>query len=252
MKKEITRGSKRYSFCPDPRLEAKAIDDNLPAGEDPGWIEGYLAVFGNVDHSGERIKKGAFRKTLKEKVKSGKCNLMTKHMTYGGDVCDVIGIITAAKEDDYGLFIHADLFPDEDAQRVRGKIAAGMKPGLSVGYRVIQHSYVTEENQRIVDLIELALEEGTVTVRPCNELATVTASKTEGNTDSTDLDDAGLDARLAKIEEHLGLASKATFATPADEGDAPSTEQADADAEFLAMELQVSQYQTMIERIKRT
>lgn len=148
-------------------------------GTGNGWVEGYLAVFGNVDSQKERIVRGAFSKSIQERVPAGKVPLMTRHFLYGGDVGDVVGNITQAKEDDYGLWIHADLSAVQAAQELRVKIHEGSVWGLSVGYEVLRWQTNADESGKVesVDLLECKLVEGTVTVRPANERAVITAAK---------------------------------------------------------------------------
>lgn len=48
-------------------MEYKAIElETKEIGEDGRTVTGLAAVFGNVDHGGDRLFKGAFKKTLKE------------------------------------------------------------------------------------------------------------------------------------------------------------------------------------------
>lgn len=156
---------------------AKVTSLGASASSPNGYLEGYLAVFGNVDQYGDRIIPGAFAKTITERVPAGKVPLVTRHFAHGGDGGDAIGLITFAKEDDYGLWIHADYSADVEAQRMRNKIEEGLVWGLSVGYELIRYQEVIEEGHHILELLEMKLLEGTVTCRPANELAVITAAK---------------------------------------------------------------------------
>lgn len=193
----------------------------------PGWVEGYVAAFGNVDRGGERIVKGAFAKTLMERVRSGKVPLMKRHMLYGGDSEDVIGVITDAREDEYGLWIHADFLPDDEAQKARSKIVKGAVWGLSVGLEIVRYGEVIENDKHIFEIYEAKLLEGTITVKPLNENAVITAAKSlrDGLVDSTGkagrisqdrLDtlcqriDTFLEVMTAKTEVDLERASQVT------------------------------------------
>jgi HK97 family phage prohead protease len=119
--------------------------------------------------------------------------LLVKHFAYGGDVLDTVGVITEAKEDSYGLWIHANYLADDDSQAIRAKVQAasdgGLAMGLSVGYRTIRYDISNEDGTTIYNLRELELREGTLTVRPCNELAGVTQSKSDGGEDRSALED---------------------------------------------------------------
>ena len=240
MADKYQRGAKIYRTLgiEAARLKAKAIDPKAP--DDPGWIEGYLAVFGNVDCQGERIIRGAFAKTIQERIPAGKVYLMTRHIAYGGDTKDAVGIITEAREDDYGLWIHAKLFSTDDAQELRAKINQGMKPGLSVGYRVFQYSMSKEgaAQETVINLEELGLEEGTVTLNPANEKAGVTAAKNNGS----------FEERLNALEQIV--AKRADPSAPENTGDAPHDDGAASEAALCACEQDLRHNQLILERIK--
>lgn len=171
--REITRFGIYTAGADDPRLLAKVDDTTSPNG----YIEGYLAVFNNVDQQGDRIIKGAFSKSIAERVSAGKVPLMAVHFAHGGDVKEVIGIITQAKEDDYGLWVHAELSSTPLAQEIRVKVMEGMIWGLSVGYNLLKWQESKVDDRYILDLLECRLVEGTVTVHPANELAVITSAK---------------------------------------------------------------------------
>jgi HK97 family phage prohead protease len=154
-------------------LEAKV------AKTETGEIQGYLASYGNIDRGGERIFMGAFAKSIREKVAAGKIPLMSKHMAHGGGVEDVIGVIKEAEERPKGLWIRAVFAKDTKSQDIRQKIMDGMVWGLSVGYRMIKWDDEMDRatGRRILNLRELALVEGTVTVNPMNEEAVIMAAK---------------------------------------------------------------------------
>jgi len=189
----------RFAHCPEAEADIKAKAFDTTTTDDPGWIEGYLAVFGNVDQQDERILPGAFTKTIQERVPTGKVPLMAMHFGWGGDVNEVIGTITEAREDAKGLWIHADLSKVSLAQDIRTKILEGHVRGLSVGYRVIQAASVVEEGKTVMELSELMLREGTVTVKPANEEAGITDAKSQdGGSIATVLNE--ITQRLDKLE----------------------------------------------------
>ena len=146
------------------------------AGES-GWLEGYASVFNVVDQQDEVVRPGAFLKTIAERVSAGKVKLMTMHMAWGGDTMEVIGTITEAKEDERGLWIHADFASTDHAQEARKLSVEGHVSGLSIGYNAIAAAPLTEDGKTIIALTELRLLEVTLTARPANELALVTDAK---------------------------------------------------------------------------
>ena len=91
-----------------------------PAGQ-PGEFEALVAVFGNEDAGGDRIEKGAFARTLKER---GLPPIVWSH-EWG---TPPIGVTTAAAETDEGLVLKGRLFvaPGED-HAVARQVYAAMK-----------------------------------------------------------------------------------------------------------------------------
>jgi len=159
--------------CPEPAIEAKADTDT-------GEISGYASVFDNVDSQGDIIRKGAFARSIQERVRAGKVLLMARHFAHGGDVGEAIGVITEAKEDAKGLWIRAKLYNSAMAQEIRGKIQASPNAyGMSVGYSVVPGGAKALTNdqgeQTGSELTELKLYEVTVTAMPANEETSVEA-----------------------------------------------------------------------------
>lgn len=154
------------------RHEAKA-----DASSDNGWIEGYASVFDNIDLQGDIVRRGAFAKTASERVAAGKVKLMAKHYAHGGDTLEVIGLITEAREDEIGLWIHAELDGSEVAQAVRRKVLDGMVNSMSIGYSPLQWANVDFDGRQAVELTEVKLWEVTITATPANELAVITDAK---------------------------------------------------------------------------
>ncbi len=153
------------------RLEVKA---DLPGEYPAGYIEGYASVFDNADNGREIVVKGAFAKTLKERLKIGFIKLMDNHQVWGG-TDSVIGLIVEAKEDDYGLWFRAKLSATAKAQEIRTKLQEGILNALSFGYDVVRHE--CDDEKKIRYLKELKLYEVSVVVWGMNDKAAVTAAK---------------------------------------------------------------------------
>lgn len=172
----VDRNAPRWIYLPKGKLAAKALEANGDNG--PGYIEGYASVFGNVDEQAEIVKPGAFSKTIGERVPAGKVKLMRRHLAQGGGTDDVIGTITSAKQDEYGLWYHADLSATPEAQSVRQKVLEGHVTGNSIGYfPVTWHFERTPAGKEVLALDEVKLLEVTVTPFPVNELAQVNMAK---------------------------------------------------------------------------
>jgi HK97 family phage prohead protease len=170
--KSLDREVRYERPCPEPQFKSGGEVD------DPGWIEGYASVFNVVDHQGDVVRPGAFQKTIAERIPAGKVKLMARHYARGGDTLEVIGTITEAKEDEHGLWIHAELSANGTAQNVRQLVHEGHVNNLSIGYRPVQYSdTVDADGKQIRELTELVLAEVTVVARPANDAAVITAAK---------------------------------------------------------------------------
>jgi HK97 family phage prohead protease len=140
--------------------EFKVIKD----ADEPGTFEALVSVFGNVDMGGDRVKKGAFKRTLEER---GLPPIVWSHMW---DV-PPIGAVLDAAENNQGLRIKGRLFVGEDedhsvARQVHTAMKAqdgrGMSPlrEFSFGYQVQKSSTEEKDGDEIrvledVDLFEV-------------------------------------------------------------------------------------------------
>lgn len=151
--------------------KARATDNG--AG---GMLEGHASAFGNVDLQGDIIQRGAFAKTISERIPARKIKLMAQHAGTTNSVLDVIGTVTEATEDEAGLYIKADFADTQAAQDVRKLVKGQHVSGLSVGFWVMDGEPLTGDSGGML-IKEAKLEEVTVTAFPANELARITASK---------------------------------------------------------------------------
>jgi len=150
-------------------VEWKAVSD------DPGALEGYLSVFGNVDEGGDVVLPGAFKKTLADwsRAKQPIPLLVDHKMSTDG----MIGSIADAREDDVGLRFHARFSSIAKAQDIRTLMLEGHLNGMSFTYEPIRSRPGTKAGQRVRYLDELRLFEGTVTPFPMNTLAVSSSVK---------------------------------------------------------------------------
>ncbi len=169
----IDKNARRIYTLEDAKLMAKT----KVGAKDAGWIQGYAAVWNNVDLQGEIMRKGAFATTIQERVSAGKVKLMVKHFAHGGDVLECIGTITEMKEDDFGLWFHADLSSVQMAQDVRTKVQEGHLNRASVGYGPVHWDFIDIDGRTVLEHLECKVFEVTITVIPANEMAELTAVK---------------------------------------------------------------------------
>ena len=144
--------------------------------QDENILEGYAAVFTNIDDGGDRILPGAFTKTIAERVPTGNVKLVDSH---DWSCRGVIGTIIEAREDERGLFIRAKFSSDPTAQSIRLKILEGHLGKFSIGYETVNAKDEIVDGVRVRDLVELKLREVSVVPFPMNELAVITGVKTE-------------------------------------------------------------------------
>ncbi|MGE5589208.1 MAG: HK97 family phage prohead protease [Bacillota bacterium] len=151
-------------------FEVKAFDPQA------GTIEGYASTW-DLDQGGDIIVKGAFAKTVQERVPAGLVKLLDSHYWDGQHT---IGTVTQAREDDRGLYIVASLAGTPDAQAIRQKVMEGHLNRFSIGFEVVRERWQRDAAGNMVRYIdELKLYEVSVVPFPMNEQATVTGVKAQ-------------------------------------------------------------------------
>lgn len=154
------------------KIERKTFHFEVKAVEDTGAFSGYLAVFGNVDSYGDRIKRGAFRDTLKDLKATGrKVPVLWQHWWD-----KPIGAYTELREDDHGLYVEGLLLRDDvqQAREAHALLKAGAISGQSIGFETME-SKDSKDGTR--ELTAIKLWEGSIVTFPANEAARVEAVK---------------------------------------------------------------------------
>jgi len=124
---------------------------------EPGVFDALVAVFGNVDHGGDRIVPGAFTRTLEER---GMPPVVWSHQW----MVPPIGKTLDARETDRGLEIRAKLFVDEDdghdtARQVYVAMREGALREFSFAYTTRESRFVEEDGNTVRELHDLDLLE---------------------------------------------------------------------------------------------
>lgn len=150
-------------------MDYKLFDFDLKEITSEGVIEGYAAVFNNVDFGGDKIIPGAFADTIKRT--GGKIPILSDHQVH-------IGWGMEAAEDSKGLMVKGKLDLNVQAARERYSLAKtghdlGAKMGMSIGYSARKPAW--ENDVRILSKIDL--HEYSIVSFPMNEKARVTALK---------------------------------------------------------------------------
>lgn len=114
----------------------------------PGTIEGYRAIFSEIDEGGDLIVPGAFRDTMEEYLNSG----FSAH-SHVWTFSEAIGFPVTAKEDDHGWFVRSQFHTTQNAQDVRTiakeRMKAGKTVGFSFGYSVTDRDQIDARNYEI-------------------------------------------------------------------------------------------------------
>lgn len=147
-------------------LEIKSLTDE-------GVIEGYGAVFGNVDNGGDKIMPGAFVDGLATGRRAGR----TVKMLWNHDPSHPIGVWEDLAEDAKGLWGKGRLVMEvPKAREVHALMKAGAISGLSIGYRT-----KASEPDGVVRLLKAVdLYEISPVTFPMNDRAKVTMVKADG------------------------------------------------------------------------
>lgn len=175
-------------------FELKALDED---GE--GTFEGYASVFGETDFVCDIVKKGCFRRTLKEhREKKRMPALLWQH-----DVREPVGVWREMKEDSHGLFAKGELFVDDipRARQAHALLKGNGLSGLSIGYRTVK-STIDEKNGTRT-LLEVDLYEASLVTFPALDSARVSAVKDfrpEDIRSKADLEKALRDAGFSKAD----------------------------------------------------
>ncbi len=150
-------------------LETKSFAFKVDSiDEAQGIIRGYLATFNNVDSKDDRIRSGAFKKTIGDGLerKNNKGRKFLWPMLWMHDPEKPIGGFTDAKETKDGLYVTAqlDIRTNEhgvplnpQAYAVFSGFQMGYIDELSVGYKAIQKTYGSDG---VRDLLEMQVFEG--------------------------------------------------------------------------------------------
>ena len=133
-------------------------------------FEGYASTFGNVDHGGDVILKGAFAESLKNRMPA----LLWQH-----NHSEPIGIFKEVREDEIGLYVKGCLPMDDDL--VKGRIVPQIKIGsvstMSIGYIVESSEDIEYREDGVRALKKVTLLENSLVTIPMNDMAKVSGFK---------------------------------------------------------------------------
>ena len=139
--------------------------------DEAGVIEGYGSIFGNVDSYGDVVAKGAFTRTIADAKESGRMPAML--WQHSAD--EPIGVWTAMREDDRGLYVKGKLADTQRGREALALIKMGALSGLSIGYSTVAADYDTSKDIRV--LTDVDLWEVSPVTFPANDKARITSAK---------------------------------------------------------------------------
>ena len=158
------------------------------------YLEGYAAVYGNIDSYRDIIQAGAFDAFLaSEDAKRVK-------FCYNHDTHDVIGVVESLYSDEKGLKFKAKLSNTTRGKDVGELIQDGALSEFSIGYRVEDATY-KEDGVRL--LTKLFLYEFSVVSRAANPEATLTATERKEEAEEMSAPEKKSYAQLEKELEEL-------------------------------------------------
>jgi HK97 family phage prohead protease len=189
-------------------VEYKTIalaDYELKAGSD-GWsFTAYASTFGNRDHGGDIIQKGAFQKTLKDPNRDRP--LLWQHM-----MSEPIGSEISLREDSKGLLGQWELVDTQRGADAYKLLKKGVVRSMSIGYMPTAFEFDDGGETRILNEIDL-LENSVVSI-PMNDQARIQTVKHICTTceskaaDYTTLNFADLSKLLAEVSGVFGERTK--------------------------------------------
>ena len=159
----------------------------LKAG-DNGIVEGYASTWTKTpDSYGDIVIKGAFTETLKKKKATGH----PFPLCFNHDFGQIIGAVTEAEEDDFGLKIKASFLNTALAQEKRELVKEGIVWQFSFAYSVLGWEEPTEEEKKqgiFQKLTKLDLYEVSLVPVPANQTAIVTEVKNDSEVETKEVE----------------------------------------------------------------
>ncbi|MEM9676742.1 MAG: HK97 family phage prohead protease [Pseudomonadota bacterium] len=126
----IRQSSARGAIGYGPQFETKRLQMPLDQLAQDGSFSGYASVFGEVDLGRDRVQRGAFARSLREKGRGG------VRMLFQHDPSDPIGTWQVIREDAHGLFVKGQITrSSKRGAEILELMRDGAVNGLSIGFR---------------------------------------------------------------------------------------------------------------------
>lgn len=135
-----------------------------------GTVEGYASLFGAIDQARDRVMRGAFAQTLRQRP------VRRVPMLFQHDPAEPVGVWLELREDDRGLYARGRLIPDVARGReLISLIRNGAIDGLSIGFRTVKGRI--DPKTRVRSLLAVDLWEISIVTFPLLNGARVQAVK---------------------------------------------------------------------------
>lgn len=137
-------------------------------------IEGYASTFGNVDLVGDVIEKGAFRKTLADRLPRKLIKVCLDHGWPIGMPAE------GCAEDGTGLWTRSKISAVPEGDKALQFVEDGICAHMSIGYDVVKREFIESSDPQqmpIRRLTELRLYEWSPVLWPANEQASILGMK---------------------------------------------------------------------------
>lgn len=147
------------------------IDD--VKASDSGWeVAGYASTFGNIDHGGDVVMRGAFDATLA----AWQAGQQKVRFLWAHDTWQVLGVAKDLKADDRGLFGTFKISKTKLGEDVHTLLKDGAVDSFSIGYipTEVEFDDVGTRKLLAIDLLEVS-----VVAIPMNDKAEVTRVKAD-------------------------------------------------------------------------
>lgn len=156
------------------------------------YLEGYAAVYGNVDSYKDIIQAGAFDAFLaSEGAKRVK-------FCYNHDITEVIGVVEELKSDETGLWFRAKLSNTTLGKDVAVLIEDGALSEFSIGYKTEDSIY---KDDGIRQLTKLSLYEFSVVSRAANPKAVLTDAERKNEQEKPAVSEMSYTQLKSELEE---------------------------------------------------
>lgn len=165
-------------------------------------FEGHGSVFGNVDHGGDIVMPGAFKRSLAQHKKAG--TLPQMFWMHRPDM--VPGVYSQVEEDAKGLYVKGELVDTPLGNEMHVLLSKKAVRGLSIGFRTLESDFDRDGNRLLkeLDLWEVSLV--SLAMNPLAKIESVKARlSSAGEYVPTEreferlLRDAGCSRKLAEI-----------------------------------------------------